>query len=286
MAQSGNVGPQHYTITISTKGGKLLYQRKSDTVDLTMLYDGKDTYAYLVTKESKDRRLLIDKGFSFYSMLAFPLPAASPPFLNIASKTPTNVSSEGNRWVALSSTPIDNVRGPDVGAVFSNSRLVATLEQNKPQMQSIELLSTSGTAIQRWDYHEHKLFAGLWIASRMSLTDFDASFFTGGSQSTPSKVFDYTLVEARSAPIETVSFDPRQWLTETNTAIQDNRSVPGIAYYYTNQTGAIEDMTAEALQRRNRVPGSPKIMVSGVFISGALICLGTAMWWNRRKSRG
>jgi len=137
--------------------------------------------------------------------------------LQPGSVQPTIVPGVGTPYASLIENPVlsgkDNEHVvtftgdvmPPAGTNLVPGEVKAMMVDGHPQILSlVEYTHDRKKVMVRWDFLEHKLFQGVWIASHMTYTR-----YSGG---TPSEVFDLTLSQASAKSVDVDEFRFEHWL--------------------------------------------------------------------------
>lgn len=285
--------PEKHTITLSAIKGKLFYRQKSKDDDHVMIYDGKMTWEYI----GKEQRALIRPGFGFADMHGFPLPAAGLPLVPLIKNSPSQANREGDRWLFQGECPmIDIWFTPPQKLVHRPAEISARQEQNKIKLLGILYKMEGDVPIQQWEYLKHRKFANMWLASQMRHTQYhspaQSSAQPPGKDSTtvtPSRIYEYSLLEAKTTGLPSESFNLLTWLKPA-TVVTDHRDPKQTGFTYYPGTGTLEaqrnaarylqDHAFDSVQRGN----VPRNAASGVYLLMSLACIMGWFWWKRKKS--
>lgn len=200
-AQQKQELPQERRITLSARDGRLLLWTQGFFVwtggpptrqGFAQVYDGRNTFEY----SSSSQGATIRPGWQLWTAFPCPLPGIGMPLVPIIRTPAAEAAPSADVLIVSGEIPDDlpdmAVARKSTGVSFSPGELRAVTQNGRVMVLSLTM-GAKGQPQSRWDFTEHKLFQGLWIASRMRWTLFDIG--------QPAFICDYTLQDAAAKPL-------------------------------------------------------------------------------------
>ncbi len=206
--------PQESRITLSARDGRLLLWGQGVFVStggpptrqgFAQVYDGRNTFEY----SSSSQGATIRPGWQLWTAFPCPLPGIGMPLVPIIRTPAAEAAPSADVLIVSGEIPDDlpdmAVARKSTGVSFSPGELRAVTQNGRVMVLNLTM-GAKGQPQSRWDFTEHKLFQGLWIASRMRWTLFNAN------AGQPAFICDYTLQDATAKPLGVKQFDGTYWL--------------------------------------------------------------------------
>lgn len=204
--------PAPSIVTLSAREGKL-FLRKIDPqgrIGNVLVYDGTNTISYGVGSLLVSTAVDVQPGIPLTQILPCPFPGVGlphVPLVTFVQPGPFTQSSTPGVWSAQG-----NVLRLDSGQnqlMYAPGQLRFTTRRGRLVLLSA-VTTSSGTGEgrwdftkpdRRWDFTNHRLFKGCWIAGRMRWTRFEGD--------APAEATDFTLLSATESPLSADQFQQR-----------------------------------------------------------------------------
>lgn len=269
--------PRKYTVTLSGKNNALLYWRqgKSKSDNSILIYDGKRTFRCL----NKAKIAEVVPGFPSYLMAPCPIPAVGVPFISlIKSPSCEDTTTDG---VQTFHGDIAWLEAVNADLRYSPGSIQAVMHNGKIKVLNAKTVFNDRVTT-RWDFKDHQLFKGLWVASRMRWTAYQLGF--------PKTACEFKLRKASAVPLRDDQFSVVNWLApETHVTLRTGRS--DVAFLYDPRRGDLETQaerqrlileSSNARLNRGDIAGRSN---SGTFLLIALaFAAAGALLWKRQKA--
>lgn len=283
--------PEKFSITVSVKNGKILYQLAKDNLHFIFaLYDGDHTFYFqknlsrTYEKRPGERGELLPGNGALCDTL-LPLPGVSLPFLPLI-KAPVAKTATAFAQTLTGQSPVIN-RGPNSEIPYTSSHVDVAVTNVGVEAKNCVLWYPDGRVLQRWDYQKHEKFANVGLASRMTFTDYTAYESHGKMLTAPEFTYTYELVSAKQKALPDQAFTPAALLSD-GTGVQDSRTKDIIGFGFRKDGGSMEKQIKRA--RWEQAQDKAKIEsgnIKGSKLSGAFLllalCSGAGAWWWRKR---
>lgn len=287
---------KHFTVTVSARDNKLLFERQEGENKTTVIYDGEKTYRY----ETIPKRLYIRTGLRFSQMAEFPLPAMGLLHVPLAKSLSTVTSDARNVEKFSGTAPLLRASGARHGIVYLPAEFKALREDGKVKILSAFVMP-KGVPIQKWEFLAHKPFRNLWLGTHMRWTRYD---FTGNPQEVPkltttemrdqmrpSTICDYKLQEASVDSLDAKRFDYNAYLKPQETVIEDDDGAETVGFLYEPARGNLDTQRSRQSDLDQAAQGftassSTKNNQAGralFLLPGLLAIVGLCIWKRRQN---
>ncbi|HLK55967.1 MAG TPA: sigma-70 family RNA polymerase sigma factor [Chthonomonadaceae bacterium] len=203
---------ERWDVMVSARDGKLFYRSDDPTQPTrTRLYvfDGVSSMIYT----EMNAQATVTSGYALWHV-NFPLPGLGlpgVPLLRAAGGATTPLPplhGDALQTVQGEVPAISQMHGvsqtPEV--VYGPGKVQVRMVEGMPQVTQVDvsLPNLNNRLIQRWEYAQHRLFQGVWMAAHLRRTTFQ--------DGQPDRVDDFQLQNASSVPLDVASFRFETWL--------------------------------------------------------------------------